>query len=340
MTWPRAFLAVAIALVSQGVSCAPAWNSVIRPGGPQAAHIDDLWWLMLTVCTVVFLLVIGFLCVAVWRGRHKADAKVQPALGSTDARSTRWIVVALGVAIIGLLFLLAASVGTDRALERLSTDNALQIDLTSHDWWWDATYQDASPAKIFTTANELHIPVGRTVVLTLRSDDVIHSFWVPSLSGKKDLIPGRISTVVLSATQPGVYQGQCAEFCGYQHAHMALLLFADAPEAYEKWASAQRSPPAPPTDAQAVRGRDLFVSGDCAMCHAIGGTTAQARHAPDLSHVASRQTLAAGTLDNTAANLAAWITDPQGIKPGANMPPTRLSATDLDALLAYIATLR
>jgi cytochrome c oxidase subunit 2 len=178
------------------------------------------------------------------------------------------------------------------------------------------------------------------VIVQLKSEDVIHSLWVPSLAGKKDLIPGRTAVMTFRADHPGLYRGQCAEFCGLQHAFMAFSVQADAPEQFEAWRRQQLSPPPAPTDAIALRGQGIFQSSSCAMCHAVAGTLAGAQHAPDLSHVASRQTLAAGTLPNTQAQMAAWITDPQKFKPGTNMPATPLSGDDLAALVTYLGTLK
>ena len=193
---------------------------------------------------------------------------------------------------------------------------------------------------MFVTANELHVPVGRPVLLSLRASDVIHSFWVPSLAGKKDLIPGRVTTVALRADRAGVYRGQCAEFCGLQHAKMALFVIADEPDAWQRWADAQRKPAAAPRTEDETRGQEVFETGTCAMCHAVSGTRAGGRHAPDLTHVASRMTLAAGAIPNDAAARAAWVLDPPAIKPGANMPATRLSPQDLAAVMAFLASLR
>jgi cytochrome c oxidase subunit 2 len=228
---------------------------------------------------------------------------------------------------------------TDRVLAQLRDDRAVRIRVTSHQWWWDARYGGAEAAEMFTTANELHIPVGRPVVLTLESADVIHSFWVPALSGKKDLIPGRTATLRLQADRPGVYRGQCAEFCGTQHAKMALLIVAEPEDDFQRWATRQRQPAREPTDDLQRRGRDVFQQASCAMCHAIHGTRAGGRRAPDLTHLASRRTIAAGTLPNSVGNLAGWIVDPHRIKPGVNMPANALSPDDLHALLAFLRAL-
>jgi cytochrome c oxidase subunit 2 len=213
------------------------------------------------------------------------------------------------------------------------------INVTAYQWWWQATYEDHEPARIFHTANELHVPVGRPVLVRLRSNDVIHSFWVPNLHGKRDLIPGRELFITFRADKPGVYRGQCAEFCGHQHARMAFLVVAEEPESYERWAEAQRQSAREPRSETEKRGQEVFMSSPCMMCHTIQGTPAQGRVAPDLTHIASRRTLAAGTLPNTRGNLASWIVDPHASKPGVNMPAIALRPDDLHALLAYLGSL-
>jgi cytochrome c oxidase subunit II len=228
---------------------------------------------------------------------------------------------------------------TDRALAQLPLKDGLSIEVTAQQWWWKVRYQANEPALEFETANELHVPVGRPVVIKLESKDVIHSFWAPNLHGKKDLIPGRITTIRFRADKPGVYRGQCAEFCGYQHAKMAFVVVAEERDAYERWVAEQRRTAREPSDALLKRGQQVFLTSACVMCHAIKGTIADGRTGPDLTHLASRRTLAAGTLPNTRGNLAGWILDPQGIKPGANMPPTAIAPDDLQALLHYLESL-
>jgi cytochrome c oxidase subunit 2 len=201
-------------------------------------------------------------------------------------------------------------------------------------------YLDPVASQRVTTANEIHIPVGRPVVLTLKSHDVIHSLWVPNLAGKKDLIPGHETTLALRADRPGRYRGQCAEFCGYQHGKMGLLVIAEPPETFAAWLEAQRRTPPPPTDPLPQRGQQVFLAGTCAMCHAIQGTSAFGRVAPDLTHIASRPTLAAATLPNRPGYRAGWIVDSQSLKPGNHMPPNPLNPPDLQALLAYLESLK
>lgn len=318
-----------------------AWHAVLTPAGPQAAALAHLWWVTITVCALVFVALMAALAYAVWRA-PRATAQSAPDLTLVDRDETgvrRWVWGGVAASTVLLLGLLVASVFTDRALAQLALADAIHIDVTAHQFWWEARYDDAQPARIFVTANELHVPVGRPVVLTLRADDVIHSFWVPSLHGKKDLIPGRESTFAFRADRAGVYRGQCAEFCGYQHAKMMVYVVADEPAAYEHWADGQRRPAAAPHSAQTRRGMELVEGSTCAMCHTVAGTRARGRRAPDLTHIASRNTIGAGALPNTDAARAAWIADPQAIKPGVNMPTHALAPDDLRAINAYLATL-
>jgi len=317
-------------------------HDVQVPAGVQAQAIFDLWQWLLAICTLVFVAVIVALVLALRRAPRAAQ-DTPPDVSSLSQREpklVRAVWAAIGLSLVLLLGLLAASVFTDRALARLPLANALHIELTGYRWWWEARYDDVDVSRMFTTANELHVPVGRPVIVSLAGADVIHSFWVPSLNGKKDLIPGRDTKVSFRADRPGVYRGQCAEYCGYQHAHMVLYVIADAPDDYERWAAQQRRPAATPATAEQTRGRDLFVRRNCAMCHAIDGTAAQGRHAPNLTHVASRMTIGAGTLENDTARRAAWILDPQQFKPGATMPAQNLPPDELFALNAYLGSLQ
>jgi cytochrome c oxidase subunit 2 len=232
------------------------------------------------------------------------------------------------------------SLTTGRALASLPAKNALTIEVTGLQWWWGVEYADTAPSRRVVTANEIHVPVGVPVQIIARSHDVIHSFWVPNLHGKKDLIPGHTTATWFQADTAGLYRGQCAEFCGHQHAKMALWVIAEPREAFEKWYAGQLETPAPPSEPIARAGRDVFLSKTCAMCHSIGGTLAGSHVGPDLTHVASRRSIAAGTLANTRANLASWIIDPQAIKPGSRMPATTLSSSELNALVSYLETLK
>jgi cytochrome c oxidase subunit 2 len=250
------------------------------------------------------------------------------------------VAIAGGLSLVVLIGLLFQSVATGRAIDTLRSPDALRIQVTGNQWWWDVQYAHEIPSLRVTTANEIHIPVGRAVRFDLLSTDVIHSLWIPNLQGKIDLVPGRLNELWLRADQPGVYRGQCAEYCGLQHAKMALVVVAEPPADFERWLTGNRAPAAAPVTAEQQRGRDIVERGPCAMCHNITGTLAGGRTAPDLTHIASRSTLAAGTLPNTRGHLAGWIADPQGIKPGNRMPAPGLSSDELQAVLAYLETLK
>ena len=325
-----------------GLWKAPPLQDALRPAGIQAEHIGSLWNLTLGLCALVFLLVLAACVTALWIA-PRADAGTAPDLSSLarpERRTWRVIGWATAASSVGLVLLLAADAWTSRAMARMPLADAVNIELTGHQWWWEARYLDADPARAFTTANELHIPVGRPVLVTLRADDVIHTLWIPNLQGKKDMIPGRTATLTLRADRPGSYRGQCAEFCGVEHALMALLVEAEPNEAFEAWAAQQRAPSAEPVDAAARRGRALFLGGSCASCHTVAGTTARGRKGPDLSHLAGRRTIGAGMFPNNRGHLAGWIADPQALKPGVYMPPHALAPDDLQALLAYLETLK
>lgn len=316
-------------------------HDALAPAGPQAAHIAELWWIILAACTAVTVLILLALSWALWRApRASADTPAATPAPESERRTARGVGAALAISIALLVGLLVASIATDRALARLPLEGAIHVHVTGHQWWWDVTYDDPDPTRAFRTANEIHIPAGRPVVLTLDAVDVIHSFWVPSLAGKKDLIPGRTATLELRADVPGNYRGMCAEFCGWQHANMNFDVIAMPAGEFDAWAEAQRKPAAEPADEKAKRGRSLFMSGSCMMCHAIRGTTAAARTAPDLTHVAGRSRLAGGAVPNLPRDLAGWIVEPQKAKPGANMPAHPLPAADIEALVAYLGTLR
>jgi cytochrome c oxidase subunit II len=219
-------------------------------------------------------------------------------------------------------------------------DGALTLSVTGQQWWWRITYEDEQPARVFTTANEIHIPVGEPVLIKLESSDVIHSFWVPNLTGKMDAIPGRQNQLQIQADRPGVYRGQCAEFCGLQHAHMGMLIIAESKEDFERWRNHQISSALPPGDPERQRGMEIFLSKPCIMCHQVRGTDAGGRVAPDLTHVGSRRYIGAGTLETTRGNIAAWIIDPHSVKPGVNMPTIQLEPDEVQPLASYLEGLK
>ena len=308
-------------------------QSALAPAGIQAARIEWLWWLMFWVSAAVFVLVLGALFLAVRRGRS-ADPE-------RPSESTLFVGVnaAVAVTVAALIGLLFASVVTGRAIGS-APENALTIKVVGHRWWWEIEYVDRNPSLNVTTANELRLPVGRPVVFDLRSADVIHSFWVPNHHGKVDMIPGRQNLTWLQADREGTYRGQCAEYCGVQHAHMALAVVAEPADRFDAWLNAQRATAPAPASPEARRGLELVERGSCMLCHTIKGTQAGGRVGPDLTHFASRSTIGAGRVPNTAENLDAWIADPQHLKPGNLMPPTLLPDPDRRAVVQYLGTLR
>jgi cytochrome c oxidase subunit 2 len=305
-------------------------HSVWHPAGLQAARLGSLWWCFLVVCGVVYLAVMVALALAVRGPRGQEDRR----------RRTRVVGGATALSALVLLVLLGISVHAGRAMTDLSHQARLTVRVTAQQWFWEFQYPGDPPSQTVLTANEMHIPVKTPVELQLVSRDVIHSFWVPALHGKRDLIPGHDSTTYLEADLPGVYRGQCAEFCGAQHARMGFLVIAESDQEFQRWLAAQRRPAAAPTDDLARRGQEVFMGGPCPMCHNLLGTDAGGRLGPDLTHLASRRTLGAGTLPLTTGHLAGWVLDAQSQKPGIRMPPVPLGSEELTALLAYLGGLK
>jgi cytochrome c oxidase subunit 2 len=317
-------------------------QNAINPAGPNAASLDRLWWLMFWVTAAVYVLVMIAVVIAIRKGTRGRD--LNPLLNlspETETRRRNAVLSAATVTVVILFVFLIYSYSTGRALTAdLGQKNGLSIEVTGHQWWWEVRYNDVDASNIFTTANEIHIPVGVPVLFTLRGADVIHSFWVPNLAGKKDLIPGKVSTMWLQADKPGVYRGQCAEYCGLQHARMALWIVADPPDQFIAWRQNQTQGSAPPATDSQKHGQQVFLSTTCVMCHAIGGTTAGANYGPNLTHVGSRNTIAAATLANTREHLMAWVANSQTFKPGNRMPPNNLSDQDLQAVVDYLQSLK
>jgi len=336
------FLIVATAVGSLG-GCSGS-QSVLDAAGVQSGHLQELWWIFFGVTAAVYLIVMTVLLIALVR-RRRASTNEAPETKPEERREGRASNVvkgALAVTVITLFILMITSFRTGKAVDSLSAaSNKVVIRVTGHQWWWEVRYEDdAFPSNDVSTANEIHVPVGTPVMVKLESADVIHSIWMPNLHGKRDLIPIHPTTMYFEADKPGVYWGQCAEFCGLQHAKMRFSLIAESKEDFDKWLNAQRAKPAEPGDTTAARGLELFKTGVCAQCHTIQGTGTSGRVGPDLTHVASRPYIAAGSYQNTRAHLAQWITDPQAIKPGIQMPMNQYSDDDLNALVTYIESLK
>ncbi len=335
----RAFYtAAAIALAG----CS-GFQSVLDPKGPRAADVARLHWIFTGIATVVYVIVIGALVYALWRASTRKPFIDEHQYHENPDQAQvmkRGVIIAVSATVIIMFTALVLAVSTGSAIATVRGEKPLRIDIVGHQWWWEVSYDDPIPQNQAKTANEIHVPVGRSVLLKMRSTDVIHSFWAPNLAGKKDLIPGHETVTWFRADTAGIYRGQCAEFCGYQHAKMAFYIVAQPRIDFERWLDQQREPAPKPTDSLTQAGQRVFLSAPCAMCHSIGGTGAYGNIGPDLTHLASRRTIAAGTLPLTTGNLAGWILDPQSIKPGAKMPPTQLDPQSLQALLAYLGTLK
>jgi len=306
-------------------------QTMTEGAGFGSRQFNSLMLLFLIVTGISFALVLIFLLLALWRRRSEPG----------EARVRSWLIAWIAFIVIGLILLTGASFLSDRREATAAADQQpLKVTVSASQWWWGIEYQNDDPSRIIHTANELHLPVGRPVQLKLNSGDVIHSLWIPALAGKQDLIPGRDNDIRILPTRIGRYRAQCAEFCGLQHAHMAFDVTVESPQAFAAWYAAQLQPAPEPATPLAKAGHDWFMSHACSNCHAIGGTDANGRTGPDLTHLASRRTIAAGTLQMSRGNLMGWIENPQGVKPGARMPTVGMSADELHAVASYLETLK
>ncbi len=313
---------------------------VLDPQGPFSNTVSTLAWVLIAMVLLVFALV----CVALWVALRGSD-DLRARLGGE--RVVRWFGLYMPAGV--LLVLLVWGTTTVAGLTTIRGDE-LRMRVSGNIYWWRVTYLDAAGKDVLADANELHIPVGRPVVIDMVSEDVIHSFWVPRLGGKMDMIPGRVNRLKLQADKAGSYGGQCAEFCGGAHSLMGFVVVAHEPAEWQRWLDARLARAAAPAipvaasagvDAEVVRGQQLFGQVGCAACHRIAGTSAQGLSGPDLSHVGARRSLGAGILPNTRGTLIGWIGDSQSIKPNNRMPAYRsLAAAELNALAAYMESLR
>jgi cytochrome c oxidase subunit II len=325
---PRRRFPIGLLVLATTMGGCQGAQSALNPYGPEARELEWLFWFFLAVLSAVWIAVVVALILALIRRRSQVP----------ERSMTRVIGALVGTTAIVLLVLTGLSY---RAQSRLyghqQTTDLITIHVTGHQWWWEIEYDSSDQSQTFSTANEIHIPLNRQIRMKLTSADVIHSFWVPTVFGKMDLITGVENEIRFTVDKPGVLRGQCAEFCGIQHAHMSLLLVAEDLRTFKQWRSSQlnsRRPPASP------EGEKIFLSKPCAICHTIRGTPAGGRFGPDLTHFGSRKTIAAGTLPLTRGAIAGWIVDPQSTKPGANMPAVDLTPRDLLALTDYLEGLR
>lgn len=338
----------AVFLAASGVAglsgCATEPHA-LSPAGEGAGMIANLTWAFVAISAVVFAVVLVLLVVAA----RKEPVEASP---ERDRGSIRWIVI--GGALIPAVVLTGMFVPTLLTLNELSempTEDGLVIEIVGKQWWWEVVYRDGrEPQRVVRSANEVHIPAGVRVPVRLTATDVIHSFWVPALQGKMDLIPGRTNRIWLHADSAGLFRGACAEYCGLQHTMMQILVVAHPPAEFEQWLRREEGVMDRELSAEAARhaahgheqdrGEEVFMQQGCGYCHSIRGTPARGRLGPDLTHFGSRRTIAAMTLPNNRGNLAGWISNPQGIKPGAKMPRVPLSPDQLNTLVTYLEALR
>ncbi|WP_408248225.1 cytochrome c oxidase subunit II [Paraburkholderia xenovorans] len=329
------FVAVTGAATMTRASPIAPLNYFLHAAGPAAAPTMRLGWALAGISVTVTVVIAGLLIAAIV---HKRTAAASDSLNA-EAGGMRWIYIGTGVSSVALLAMLVYSLITLESVATPVTHPQLTITVTAYDWWWKVDYaDDPSPARNFSTANEIHIPVGEPVKIALKSADVVHAFWVPQLAGKTQTVPGQTNEQWIQADRAGIYRGQCSQFCGAQHAHMAFEVVAQSPADFNAWRDAQGQAAASANDSSVSAGRHLFAER-CAGCHTIRGTDADGLQAPDLTHLNSRRMIAAGEVTNTPDHVLDWIEHAQSIKPEALMPSIALSANDAAALSAYLATL-
>ena len=318
------------------------YQSAFGNAAVEARQFNILFVIFLVVCATMYLAVIGFLIAGLMRRRRTGNANVieDRRHHESDPLMRSGLIGWAALVGSGLVALAIASFVADRSMAGAAAHEQLLITLTANQWWWDAQYNAADSSKTFHTANELHLPVGVPVRILLNSNDVIHSFWVPSLAGKQDLIPGRQNDISITPRKVGLFRGQCAEFCGAQHAHMALVVEVESYADFLKWWRHQLQPAPSPATPLALAGYNFVTGRNCSACHAIGGTPAGGTVGPDLTHFASRRSIAAGTMAMSTGNLYGWVADPQALKPGTKMPTIGLEPDQLHAVVAYLETLQ
>lgn len=317
------------------------YQSTFSDAAVEVRQFNVLFVIFLVVCAVMYALVIAFLVAGLLRRRRaRANVMEEGRHHETDPLMSTGLVGWGALVATGLVGLAIASFFADRSMASAAARPRLLITVTANQWWWDVRYEAGDKSKTFHTANEIHLPVGVPVQIVLQSNDVIHSFWVPSLAGKQDLIPGRVNDISITPRRIGIYRGQCAEYCGAEHAKMALVVDVDTYGDFLKWSQHQLQSAPKPATPLATAGYNFVTSRNCAACHAIAGTPASGTVGPDLTHLASRRSIAAGAMPMSEGNLYGWVADPQSIKPGNHMPTVGLEPDQLHAVVAYLKTLK
>jgi cytochrome c oxidase subunit 2 len=336
----RSAAALTLSLGATGCSY-QHYQSTFGNAASETQQFNTLFLIFLVVCAVMYVAVIAFLFTGIARRRRASAANVveEGRHHQTDPLMRTGLIGWGAVVASGLVLLAIASFIADRSMASAAGRERLSINVTANQWWWDVQYNAADNSKMVRTANEIHVPVGVPVRIFLKSNDVIHSFWVPSLAGKQDLIPGRENDISFTPKQVGIYRGQCAEYCGAQHAKMALVVQVDSYADFLRWWHHQLETAPLPTTPLAKAGYDFVTSRNCSACHAIAGTPASGTVGPDLTHLASRRTLAA-YMPMNHGNLYGWVADPQSIKPGSKMPTIGLEPDQLHSVVAYLETLK
>jgi cytochrome c oxidase subunit 2 len=304
---------------------------VFNPASPQGKAISDLFFAVLVICGVILAIVSGVVAYSLVRSRARLGAGEPRQVFGSRSLEILWTVVPLLV----LVWIFTITVQAMRVSDPAPTGPP-DLTIIGHQWWWEARYAQSG----VVTANEIHIPAGERLSVRLESADVIHDFWAPQLGRKMDMVPGLTNHIWLQADRPGTYLGACAEYCGAEHAWMRFLVIAEPPAQFAAWAARQAQPAPAPATAPEARGRQLFLQMTCVNCHAIRGFSAVANAAPDLTHLASRRTLGAGVLQNTPADLARWLKNPQAAKPSCKMPNLNLTGAQVDDLVSYFESLR
>ncbi|MEO7043091.1 MAG: cytochrome c oxidase subunit II [Gemmatimonadaceae bacterium] len=315
--------------------------SFMHPAGGPAGSQAALGWELTAAAVATVIIISVILIVALAKRRRPAEIDES---GHGSARwkiksGVNWIYTGLAITVVVLIVTFGLTVASINASTHAPNTPPITLNITAHQWWWEADISDSVPSHSFTTANEIHVPVGVPILVRVQSPDVIHSFWIPELGGKIDVVPGQINESWIRADRAGVYRGQCAEYCGLQHAHMAFTVVAEPPAEYEAWAAAQREEASTPDSNTTAAAGEAVFTRSCGGCHAVRGSGALGRIGPDLTHVAGRLTIAAGLIDNSPTALAKWIQNPQAMKPGVYMPTVGLAQTEVDEVVAYLETL-
>lgn len=336
MSAARRSTTLAGALLLTGCAGPESW---LEPVGRRAVTTTSIWWILFGLGLAVYVAVMAAAAVAVVRSRRADRDGVTDTADAGEQPAARRLVIYGGIAGPALILLVLNVITVPMSAsvsDRPGDDSAsLVVEVVAEQFWWRVTYPDHA----VVTANEIHIPTGEEVRVRVTSTDVIHSFWVPKLAGKVDATPGHTTEVVLESDEPGRFRGRCTEFCGLAHAQMVIHVVAEEPADFDAWLEHQARPQEVPTEGRLVEGREVFLSSSCVYCHTVDGHNAANAVAPDLTHLASRETIAGGILPNDRANLGGWIVDPQALKPGNKMPGTQLAGDELQALLDYLMSL-